>query len=286
MNFEKTSTLEVICQQIREIQKKIMTNNNNILTAYFIGLTSGAIAALCLVSALPDFKYMTKMYLIDLLTETSSCETSSLSEKSNHVTVSTSLFEQNIDEYKSRVLLWQIDRSRHLNNSMYLYELNFSRRQFFNKLGLWKLLKEMKANMVIQAQTIRYRRELRLWQQYSIVTRIVQLSERDSCFFLESRFVSLDGFVAAVHHAKYRIVGAADHSAKQPTRPSPVALLKAAKLLPEDYVAGSSEWDKTDKDLTRSDEDKDADLEFVELWEAANGVSSRALNPARKAQEK
>ncbi len=204
------------------------------------------------------------MYLIDKTT----CiiDVSKRTEDDNHDAVSA--VSKISSEFPSFVRLTQIDRSAHMNNSMYLYELNFSRRHFFNTLGLWLCLKEIGANMVIASQTIRYRREIRALQKYKIVTRIVQISEKESCFFLESRFVTADGFVAAVHCAKYKMVG----SRNKARRLSPLQLLKNAGVLhPNCQLRESIEG-----------ESGSAEIEFVELWERANAVSSSALNPRKK----
>jgi len=238
------------------------SSNQKLVIALMIGMTTGVVATICLKSLLPDFEYSARMFLVD-------CSSSSGKGPTT---------EAQAGDYVSSVRPSQIDRSMHMNNSMYLYELNFSRRQYFNDIGMWRLLKELNANMVIQAQTIRYRRELRMGQKYKIVTRLVQFSEKDSCFYLESRFVMPDDFVAAVHHVKYRVVGPKGNNGK-PVRVSPLALLVAAQVLPGDYH-GPMALDQ--HPLSSPDSncgDADADMNFVGLWEAANALSSRALNP-------
>ena len=54
---------------------------------------------------------------------------------------------------------------------------------------------------------IRYRKDLKLWHKYSTRTRILCWSKEEQCFYVEVQFENKDGFVCAIHHTKYRIVG-------------------------------------------------------------------------------
>lgn len=109
----------------------------------------------------------------------------------------------------------------------------------------------------------------------------MQFSEKDSCFYLESRFVTPDDFVAAVHHVKYRVVGPKGNNGK-PMKVSPLALLVAAQMLPVDYQGAMALDQQESPHLSRSSNSVEDDMNFVGLWEAANALSSRALNPAKK----
>ena len=62
--------------------------------------------------------------------------------------------------------------------------------------------------MVVQAQTIRYRKELKRGDRYSIKTEIIACSDRESSFYVQSKFLNHLSS-KAIHHCKYRIVAAA-----------------------------------------------------------------------------
>jgi hypothetical protein len=127
---------------------------------------------------------------------------------------------------------------------------------------------------------------MKVLQRYTIRTRIVQISDNEKCFYLESRFVTPDHFVAAIHHAKYRIV-----TPKSDAPCLPSVLLMEANLLPfGDYnpthLSGSS--DSTDADGSCSGGGSSfvynvfKNDPFVEHWERGNAVSSKELNPRKK----
>jgi hypothetical protein len=76
--------------------------------------------------------------------------------------------------------------------------------------GVWRLLKLTNGNLVVGAQSVRFRRELSLWQQYSIETRLLCWDDR--AFYLEHRFVTIDGkthkpFVNAIILVKNTVIG-------------------------------------------------------------------------------
>ena len=112
------------------------------------------------------------------------------------------------DEYEEERYVWptDIDRNGHMNNARYIYYLNFSRRLLFRNNGLWPLLNTNNLNCVIQSQTIRYRKELNLFQKYYIKSKILSYSDKDECIYIETIFENSNKFIAAIHHCKYRIV--------------------------------------------------------------------------------
>lgn len=174
--------------------------------------------------------------------------------------------DKNIDAFKgerifSIVYPSDIDLNSHMNNARYIRLLNYCRRSFFTSIGVWEIARKHNLNMIVAAQSIRYRRELTLFKRYSINTRIVSFSDDDAdrCFFVETRFEDLSGFVCAIHHTKYKIVGA-NLSCARPgfLLQCAGAIAKNAKL--EDYSPNG----------------------FVQLWEKANMSSSLELNPKKK----
>lgn len=153
-----------------------------------------------------------------------------------------------------------IDRNLHMNNARYVYELNFSRRNFFNKLGLWKLLKQKKMNCIVTAQTIRYRKEIKIFELFTIQSKILDWNDDENCIYIETKFLrKKDRFVIAIHHCKYKLVS----SSKGNTEiVSPTKLLLEAKLIPKDY--------------------QKVENYFIKYWEIGNDISSIELNPQKK----
>jgi len=151
-----------------------------------------------------------------------------------------------------------IDLNMHMNNSRYLRILNYTRRRFCSSAGIWKFVRLNGLNLIVQAQTIRYRKELRLFEQYSVTTKIASISDdlKDCCFYLESSFKNSSGFVCAIHYVKYKLVGNRSSSIKPSVILERIGAIKssvpAVGLNPEG---------------------------FVKLWEQANLISSKELNP-------
>eukprot|EP01036_Dinobryon_divergens_P025351 gene25351-33889_t len=148
-----------------------------------------------------------------------------------------------------------------MNNSSYIYELNFTRKNLFHVLGLWSVLKRHCINVVIQAQNIRYRKELKLWQRYRIISTIIAWDDNRNVFYIESKFESLDAFVLAIHHAKYKVVVARGGGTSN-VKWTPSLLLQEAKLWPVEVPAPV---------IPSS----------IRLWEEANDCSSQELNPSK-----
>ena len=128
-----------------------------------------------------------------------------------------------------------LDRNAHMNNARYARECGFGRMSHFSAMGLWRALERFDANIVIAAQTMRYRRELGFAQCYELRTRIAGWHERS--FFLEQRFV-VGGFVHAQLFAEYRVVrrrstssarGGATVSSADRATPTPAMLLAATR---------------------------------------------------------
>lgn len=100
-----------------------------------------------------------------------------------------------------------VDRNGHMNNAKFLRVLNYARRSFWTRNGGWDFLglRSPKTNMIVTASTIRYRKEIKCWTVYAVVTRLLHWDGPN--FYLEHRFESLkDGFVLAICFVKYRLV--------------------------------------------------------------------------------
>eukprot|EP00448_Togula_jolla_P020664 CAMPEP_0170581346 /NCGR_PEP_ID=MMETSP0224-20130122/6986_1 /TAXON_ID=285029 /ORGANISM="Togula jolla, Strain CCCM 725" /LENGTH=236 /DNA_ID=CAMNT_0010904467 /DNA_START=53 /DNA_END=763 /DNA_ORIENTATION=+ len=121
-----------------------------------------------------------------------------------------------------------VDRNSHMNNAKFMRVLNYARRNFWMRNGMWDFvrMRSPRANMVVTASTIRYRREIKCYMRYNVVTRLVHWD--NACFYLEHRFEGLlDGFVLAISYVKYRLVAA--------DKPEPAHVLAA---LDPDFAEG------------------------------------------------
>lgn len=168
------------------------------------------------------------------------------------------------DEMLMRVWPSQIDRNGHVNNASFIRSLNFSRKAFFLKMGVWALMRTQRRNMVVQAQTIRYRKELSgLFRQYRIQTKIVGYSDTGSVFYVESRFIDEDSFILAVHHCKYKIIRRKDCSPSFEGPRKPSEILRHIGM----------------ESISILNADEKGNNPFIDRWSEANEYSSRELNP-------
>ncbi|XP_059820291.1 protein THEM6-like [Hypanus sabinus] len=94
------------------------------------------------------------------------------------------------------VLFQDIDFLGHMNNARYLRECDFARLSLYIRNGLLHATRKLKANMVVGAATIRYRRSLHLFEQFRIRSRILCWDEK--AFYIEQELISCrDDFVCA-----------------------------------------------------------------------------------------
>lgn len=221
------------------------------------------LALLLPTGLIPDVRYFTYMQLIELKKPLKITTLDSEKDVQGSSTASVTTLSC---ETMHIVLPFSIDRNRHMNNSSYIYELNFTRKNLFHVLGLWSVLKKHCINVVIQAQNIRYRKELKLWQRYRIISTIIAWDDNRNVFYIESKFESLDAFVLAIHHAKYKVVvargGGAGAGGTSNVKWTPSLLLHEAKLWPAEVPAPM---------IPSS----------IRLWEEANDCSSQELNPSK-----
>lgn len=157
------------------------------ITCWLVSLVTGWLCSLVLSSIFPDAHYLIVNALLNLV-------------QTEHKSALDADFEIS---YPLAVLPSDIDRGWHMNNAKYIRQLNFSRKYFWRKLGIWQRISELGWTMVVVAQSIRYRRELKLWDRYEIVSRLVCFVDSDYSFYIESKFVK-NNFVHAIHWAKYR----------------------------------------------------------------------------------
>jgi acyl-CoA thioesterase FadM len=170
------------------------------------------------------------------------------------------------DSRRSCVLPADLDRNGHVNNSRFIRELNFSRKAFFLRMGVWQLLRKQKRNMLVQAQTIRYRKALSgLLRPFRILTRVIGYSDTKDTFYVESRFVNEADFVLAIHHCLYKIVKSTGCiTFDGPKKPSEILRSTFGMM-----------------HLSTLNVDEKGNNIFIDLWAEANEYSSLQLNPRK-----
>lgn len=107
--------------------------------------------------------------------------------------------EDILKEYRIHgvVLLSDIDFQLHMNNSKYLREMDFGRVAMFQERGIYDTLVALKAKrLVVAALSIRYRRSLRLFDRFTLKTRIIYWEAE--AMYIEQSFVASDGFITTV----------------------------------------------------------------------------------------
>jgi acyl-CoA thioesterase FadM len=88
---------------------------------------------------------------------------------------------------RRRVWPGDLDELRHVNNGVYLSMLDLARYELLTRSGVWRRMQQARLYPVVAAQTIAYRKSMRLWQRFGIETRILGYDAR--AVYLEQRFV-------------------------------------------------------------------------------------------------
>lgn len=86
-----------------------------------------------------------------------------------------------------RVWPTDLDVSGHMNNGRYLTIMDFGRTDLVLRSGLWRALKRHRWAPIASAILIRYRREMRAFERYTLHTRLLGWSEMT--VVMEQRFV-------------------------------------------------------------------------------------------------
>lgn len=88
---------------------------------------------------------------------------------------------------RERVWLSDIDELRHMNNSVYLGLMDYSRLDLMLRSGAWPKMRSAGIYPVVTTQTITYRKSLELGERFTIETRIAGYDEK--AVYIEQRFV-------------------------------------------------------------------------------------------------
>lgn len=206
--------------------------------SYFVGGASGATALG--VGALSGFAFCDLWYFLRMGVNTLS--RGSTGPRKHLFAVS---------RVPGRIWLMDIDRNGHCNNARFLRECGFGRRDLWQHNGVWKVVTAAGGNLVVGAQTVRYRRELSFGQAYEMQSRVLSWDKR--AFYVEQRFVTKDAkgkaFVNAIVLVKNTVLG---------------------PLSPEQIVAQLSDLQADENATPTMPED-------VALWIQSNDVSSKML---------
>lgn len=179
------------------------------------------------------------------------------------------------------VLPIDIDRNKHMNNSRYIYYLNFSRRLLFRSNGLWAFMEKHCLNCVVQSQTIRYRKEMKLWSKYKIKSKILSYSNAAECVYIESVFEDESNFICAVHHCKYRIVKLKGYlSDVNLTQPSNLFYHSGLLSTSTGLGKATSMYDDISSSSINNADSKDENHpEFLKYWIQSQEIHSKMMNP-------
>lgn len=89
--------------------------------------------------------------------------------------------------WRSRAWPWDIDVAMHINNGMYFSLQDLGRFDLMMRSGVWARMRALKWNPVVSAETIAFRKSVKLWQRFTVETRIIGLDEKD--IYFEQRVV-------------------------------------------------------------------------------------------------
>ncbi|XP_068158323.1 protein THEM6 [Drosophila tropicalis] len=93
----------------------------------------------------------------------------------------------------------------HMNNARYFRELDFARVDFYERTKLYRTITGLGGSVFQGAATIRYRRFIRPFHRFNIVSRIIYWDEQS--LFMEHRFVRpSDKFVHCIAICRQRVI--------------------------------------------------------------------------------
>ncbi|GAB5360671.1 hypothetical protein AAMO2058_000647300 [Amorphochlora amoebiformis] len=91
-------------------------------------------------------------------------------------------------QYSSMVIFPDIDFNDHMNNARYNKALGMARLYFVVQSGLWQCMLRLRVKGGLKAVTIRFRREIKPFTRYKILSRLAGWDERS--LFYEHKFVT------------------------------------------------------------------------------------------------
>jgi acyl-CoA thioesterase FadM len=101
-----------------------------------------------------------------------------------------------------RVMPNDLDLLRHVNNGIYLSLMDLGRMDLMIRTGKWQELGRRGWYPVAASVTVTYRRSLRLWEKYTLETRMIGFDEK--AMYVEQRFVrDNEVYVNAIMRARF-----------------------------------------------------------------------------------
>jgi acyl-CoA thioesterase FadM len=101
-----------------------------------------------------------------------------------------------------RVMPNDLDLLGHVNNGIYLSLMDLGRMDLMIRTGHWSRLGKLGWYPVAASVTATYRRSLRLWQSYTLETKVIGFDEK--AMYVEQRFVrDNELYVSAIMRARF-----------------------------------------------------------------------------------
>lgn len=100
-----------------------------------------------------------------------------------------------VSTIEMRVLPTDLDLLMHVNNGVYFSFMDFGRWDMIFRNGVYDLSVKNGWYSVVAGETIRFRRSLKLWQKFSIETKVLGHDEKN--FFIRQRFYRKGELMAA-----------------------------------------------------------------------------------------
>ncbi|MHA6968630.1 acyl-CoA thioesterase [Glutamicibacter bergerei] len=130
-----------------------------------------------------------------------------------------------------RATLTDIDFAGHINNGMYFSIFDLGRFDLMFRSGAWDVLRKNKWTPVVQAETMTFRKSVKLGVKFTQETRVLGMDER--CIYFEQHIV-VNGEIYARGYIATRMTG------KKGPVPNEEILAAMGITLPEDRVV--PEW--------------------------------------------
>lgn len=150
-----------------------------------------------------------------------------------------------LDEFRSTHIVWpgDIDLFGHVNNGRYFTITDLDRMEILFRAGTWREMRKRGLYPVMAGETMQFRRPLKLFQRYEILSRPIGWDERH--LYMEHRF-HRDGLDLALAIVKIRTVGA--------SRPSPAEVFRlTGETVPDVHMSEVLErWDLSTKEQWES----------------------------------
>lgn len=153
-------------------------------------------------------------------------------------------------EIEMRVWPWDADMFMELNNGRYLTIMDTGRFAFGERVNLIKVLKQNKWGLMVGAVSTRYRRRLRIFEKFTLRTKLIYFSEK--WFYFHQEFIGKDGKMKASFLVRTAVT-------------SKDGLVPTQKLI--DAMQFSSEMLK----------EKNQPSEWIEKWEESDAIHKKIM---------